>query len=86
MTSSVCAACRSTRRRVAQRGERYPPDAVVEAVCGRGRGLEREPGLAGAAGAGEREQADAVPQPLDHLVSSRSRPRNSVAGTGRFVR
>ena len=55
-------------RRVAQRGERDPPDAVVEAVRGLGRGLEREPGLAGAAGAGEREQADAVPEPLDHLV------------------
>ena len=54
--------------RVAQRRERNPPDALGEVVRRLGGGLEREPGLAGAAGAGEGEQADAVPEPLDHLV------------------
>ena len=55
-------------RRVAERGERHPPDALGEVVRGLGGGLEREPGLAGAAGAREREQADAVPELLDDLA------------------
>ena len=43
-------------RRVAQRGERDPEDAVGVAVGRGGGGLEREPRLAGAAGPGEGEQ------------------------------
>ena len=45
---------------VAQRCERHPEDAVGVVVAGCGRGLQGEPGLAGAAGAGEGEQANVV--------------------------
>jgi hypothetical protein len=46
--------------RVAERGERDPPDAVGEVISRLGRGLQRQPRLAGPAGTGERDKADVV--------------------------
>ena len=73
-------------RGIAERGETDPEDACL---VGRGRArrrLEREPGLPGAARAGERDEAraalDAARAPL------RARPlcrRTELAGRGRFV-
>jgi len=56
--------------RLAQRGQFHEPDTVlVRADLGR-RGLDRQPGLAGAAGTRERECPTADKQPLDlpHLA------------------
>ena len=72
--------------RVPQRRKRHPPDALgIPLRAGRGC-LEREPRLAAPARPGEGEQAHVLPreQP-QHLRQFRSRPRNGVAGTGRFV-
>src|SRR5215475_926816 len=52
---------------VAEGGERHPPDAFAEVIRGlRGR-LEGEPRLAGAAGPGQSQKADAVTQLLHDL-------------------
>ena len=48
--------CRRDQRRIANRREGDEVDAVGEAVHHLGRHLQAEPGLAGAAGAGERQQ------------------------------
>ena len=72
-------------RRIAERGKPDPEDAGL--VLGnerRGR-LDREPRLAGAAGARERDEPGAFLQARQHLSSSSSRPTNELAGVGRFV-
>src|SRR5207302_9626881 len=53
--------------RIADGRERNPPDALREVVRRLGRSLQREPRLPGAAGAGQRQQADAVPQLPDDV-------------------
>ena len=55
-------------RGIAKRRERHPVDAVGEGLGYLGRGLQGKAGLAGAAGAGEGEQARLLPrQEPDHL-------------------
>ena len=56
-------------RRVAQRGERDPPDAVGEVLGDLGRCLQRQPCLPRPAGAGEGQQPDVLTaQEADDLV------------------
>ena len=83
--SARCA--RQNELGVAERGERHPEDAVGEVVDELGRGLEGEPRLAGAAGAGERDQARAVAQRARPTSpSSRSRPTSGVGWHGQVGR
>ena len=53
-------------RGVAERGEADPDGAGTEVGDERGRGLERQAALAGAAGAGEREEPRAAGDPREH--------------------
>ena len=56
-------------RRVAQRGERDPPDAVGDVLGDLGRCLQRQPRLPRPAGAGERQQPNVLAaQQADDLV------------------
>ena len=49
-------------------GERHPEDAVLVGADQLGGDLERQPGLAGPARPGDRDQARAVAQQVEHLV------------------
>ena len=83
--------CRSDQRRVAQRRERHPEDAVGVVVGELGGGLEREPRLAGAARPGQRQQADVVlASSATHLgelalAAEERRRRNRAGSSGRGV-
>ncbi len=72
-------------RRVAKRGEPDPEDACLVLGNERGGRLEREPRLARAARAGEREE----PRSLSTFAASRRArargPTKELAGRGRFV-
>ena len=58
---------RSDARRLTQRRKRHEEDATRKGVGELGRGLEREPRLAGAARPGERDQ----PRPVGYQVPDR---------------
>ena len=78
---------REDERRIAQRRERHPPDAVGIGLGGQAGRLQRKPRLSGAARPGQGEQARVlVERSSTTSASSRSLPRKGVAGTGRFVR
>ena len=55
-------------RRVAERGEADPDGAGAEVGDERGAGLERQAGLPGAAGAGQREEPRAAGDPREHRL------------------
>ena len=69
--------------RVGQRRQLDQPDAVRVVVAQVGRDLERQAGLAHAAGAGQRQQAGRAQQRRRTSASSRSRPTKLVRATGR---
>ena len=72
---------------VGDRGEGDEPDAVRERVGNRRGDLEGEAGLADAAGAGQRQQADVrLGAGGRTAATSRSRPTRGVSGTGRLPR
>ena len=72
---------------IAKRREWHPEDAVGKVLGDGGGGLERESGLAGAAGTGQGEQPDGgVEETPDDRGELVSRPRNGVVGMGRLER
>ena len=72
-------------RGIAERGQPDPEDAGLELGHELGRSLDRQPRLARAARAGERDETRPVLERERHLRSSRSRPTNELAGRGRLV-
>ncbi len=72
-------------RRIAERGQADPEDARLVLGHERRRRLDREPCLARAAGAGQRDEARSVLEPREHLeqlvVSAHERARRSSAGS-----
>ncbi len=70
---------------VSERGEPDPEDARLVGGDEGGGGLERQPGLAGAAGPGEGDRRAPASILASTSASSRSRPRKELAGRGRFV-
>ena len=70
--------------RVAHRFQRHEPDAVGEVVRRRGRDLQRQPGLAGAARARSGVSSRVPPRSATASPSSLSRPTNVVSWVGRL--
>ena len=80
----ACAISDNTRSGSVERSEGDPEDTVREGADELGCDLEREPGLARAAGPGERDEPSFSSRAASS-ASSRSRPRSGLAATGRFV-
>ena len=70
---------------IGARATKQTPSGKASATFG--RDLQREAGLADAARAGQRQQADVVPaQQAATAATSRSRPMRGVSGAGRLPR